>query len=250
MKELQNLSGYLNFLHKAIVPGRTFTRRMYAKFSGKKFLNKKGEPLRQYHHVSLDAEFRNDCAMWEEFLIHEEIVNRPFIDLNHTLVATKVGLYSDASANPELGFGAIFRGKSWIFGKWEKGFIEKENPGIAYLELYGLCAGILTWGQHFANARVIVFCDNESVKYTVNSMSGKCKNTMRLLRLLTLDNLKWNRRIFVEHIPGKNNDLSDALSRLDFQRFFKDAPSTVNKYPENLPTCIWPLSKIWESEKI
>ena len=32
VKELQKLSGYLNFLTRVIVPGRTFTRRMYVKF--------------------------------------------------------------------------------------------------------------------------------------------------------------------------------------------------------------------------
>ena len=31
--KLQTLCGYLNFLNKAIYPGRAFTRRMYAKFS-------------------------------------------------------------------------------------------------------------------------------------------------------------------------------------------------------------------------
>ena len=33
MKELQSLYGFLNFIGRAVFPGRTFTRRMYAKFS-------------------------------------------------------------------------------------------------------------------------------------------------------------------------------------------------------------------------
>ena len=33
VRDLQSLCGYLNFLNKAIFPGRVFTRRMYAKFS-------------------------------------------------------------------------------------------------------------------------------------------------------------------------------------------------------------------------
>ena len=33
VKELQSMTGLLNFLNRAIVPGRAFTRRMYAKFS-------------------------------------------------------------------------------------------------------------------------------------------------------------------------------------------------------------------------
>ena len=34
VKELECLAGLLNFLHRAIVPGRAFTRRMYSKFAG------------------------------------------------------------------------------------------------------------------------------------------------------------------------------------------------------------------------
>ena len=34
VKELQSLAGLLNFLNRAIHPGRAFTRRMYSKFSG------------------------------------------------------------------------------------------------------------------------------------------------------------------------------------------------------------------------
>ena len=34
--ELERLAGFLNFLNKAIVPGRTFMHRMYTKFSGQK----------------------------------------------------------------------------------------------------------------------------------------------------------------------------------------------------------------------
>ena len=37
VKELEKLVGFLNFLSKAIVPGRMFTRRMNAKFSGERF---------------------------------------------------------------------------------------------------------------------------------------------------------------------------------------------------------------------
>ena len=248
IRDLQQLSGYLNFLNKAIIPGRTFTRRMYAKFSGNKFLNKKGEPLKQYHHINLDSEFRKDCAMWERFLLSEESVNRPFIDLNITLVATEIGLYSDASANPELGFGAVFKGKSWIFCKWEKGFIEKEKPSIEFLELFGLVAGVLTWSDELAGARYKIFCDNESVKYIVNDMTAKCKQSMKLLRILTLDNMKKDRRIFVEHIDGKSNVLSDTLSRLNLKKFFRNAPVDVNKYCEKLPPEIWPLSHLWYDE--
>ena len=65
IKEVQKLTGLLNFLNRAIVPGRVFTRRMYAKLSTTASTGKK---LKQFHHVNLGAEFRKDASIWESFL--------------------------------------------------------------------------------------------------------------------------------------------------------------------------------------
>ena len=111
VKNLQKLTGHLNFINRAVVPGRVFTRRMYAKFSGSKF-----DKLKQYHHIQIDKEFRHDCAMWERFLEDINSVTWPFIDMKETLDAQSINFFSDALANENLGFGAIFENQ-WIFGK-------------------------------------------------------------------------------------------------------------------------------------
>ena len=66
IKDLQRLSGYLNFLTRAIFPGRTFTHRMYAKF------HQVSATLKPYHHIKLDEEFKDDCRMWLGFLQGED----------------------------------------------------------------------------------------------------------------------------------------------------------------------------------
>ena len=66
VQDIQKLTGYLNFLNRAIVPGRAFTQRMYAKLSMKS--TKTGNPIKMHHHISLDAEFKSDASMWERFL--------------------------------------------------------------------------------------------------------------------------------------------------------------------------------------
>ena len=90
--------------------------------------------------------------------------------------------HSDASKNVSLGFGATFQDK-WLFGQWEPGYIQQNNPSIEYLELYALIAAILTWGEERAlvNARIIIFCDNTAVVEMVNSLTVKCRNCMYLL---------------------------------------------------------------------
>ena len=78
VKEIESLTGTLNFLNRAIIPGRVFTRRMYAKIEHKLINKTSGKVLRPYHHVSLDVEFRNDCQTWITFLKNQHGVNRPF----------------------------------------------------------------------------------------------------------------------------------------------------------------------------
>ena len=107
VKELQKLAGHLNFINRAVVPGCTFTRRMYAKFAG--LLS----TLKPYHHIRLDSEFKADCRIWISFLTELDSVVRPFIDLNETLQADTLNFYTDASANSSLGFGGIFD-KEWF----------------------------------------------------------------------------------------------------------------------------------------
>ena len=65
VKQVQTLTGILNFLHKAIVPGRAFTRRMYSKIP---ITSKSGKQLKGHHHVNIDKEFKGDCWVWIEFL--------------------------------------------------------------------------------------------------------------------------------------------------------------------------------------
>ena len=74
IKQLQVLTGYLNFLTKAIFAGRTFTRRMYAKCCLYEKGPKDNKILKLHHHVKLDQEFKFDCEIWRTFLQnHREV---------------------------------------------------------------------------------------------------------------------------------------------------------------------------------
>ena len=135
MHELQSCAGLLNFLNKAIHPGRAFTQHMYAKFSQVVGMSETGEgqldamstkKLKPHHHISLDSEFRSDCEMWQEFLEQGKLsVCRPFVDLEDVIQADELFFFTDSSANPNLGMGAVFNHK-WLFGQWEEGFVEHE----------------------------------------------------------------------------------------------------------------------------
>ena len=144
MKEIQKLTNLLNFLQKAVVPGRTFPRCMYDQL---KIRNNKGQLLKHYHHVKVDEGFRKDCAVWKCFLLSGDInLCRPFVDFSPSPLAEVLTFYSDVSSNLNLGFGVIFD-SMWMYGHWKNGVIETLQLSIEFLELYALCLGILAWNK-------------------------------------------------------------------------------------------------------
>ena len=170
------------------------------------------------------------------------------VDFSRAIEAGTLNFYSDASAAKELGFGAIFNNK-WLYAKWELGYISKFEPSIDYLELFALVCAILSWEdkKELQHSRVVVFSDNSATVAMINSMSSSCRNCMYLLRLLTLNNLIHNRRVFAKHVWGILNDLPDALSRLQFKRFWHLAPKSMDKEPSEISAMVWPASHIWQT---
>ena len=208
--------------------------------------------LKQYHHITLDSEFKADAAIWREFLLQAETfpetLCRPFVDLSLELQAQEIDLYTDSSANENLGFGGIFMNR-WFFGKWESNFIRKARPSIQYLELYAVCMAVFIWIEYFQNFRLILHCDNSSVVGMLNASTSGCPHCIILIRKLMVKCLQYNTRIFAQHVDGLDNGLSDSLSRLQFNRFFRlarKAKKNVSVLPEILSEEIWPVSKIWQ----
>ena len=174
-KELQSLTGLLNFLTRAIVPGRAFTRRLFTKIP--EYIYKMQQrKLKFYHHVTVDREFKFDCQMWLTFLEcvseNKQLLCRPFIDFeSKSVTARELNFFTDASKKETYGFGAIYK-QEWTCGIWEEGFIQKYDPSIEYLELYAVCIGVFCWGKDITNTRVINFCDNQAVVHMINNRGG------------------------------------------------------------------------------
>ena len=57
---LQKLCRFLNFICRAIVPGRAFTRRLYVHLVGNN--------LKPHHHIKITGEMKVDLRFWSEFL--------------------------------------------------------------------------------------------------------------------------------------------------------------------------------------
>ena len=107
MHQLQCLCGFLNFLCRCIIPGRAFTRRLYA-FTAN---------LHPHHHIRVSQEMKLHLRTWKTFLSNPSVYCRPFRDFTNAWTVEVLDFYTDSSRNFRLGFGGIC-GSHWIWGQW------------------------------------------------------------------------------------------------------------------------------------
>lgn len=240
--ELQKLTGQLNFLSKAVVPGRAFTRRMYNKFSN----------MKQYHHIRVDSELKLDCQVWYQFLLNPCNVARPFADFEEQTVSEVINLTSDASLNQSLGFAGVFKRPgingqmttSWFAQKWPAKFIQKSKCSIEVAELIGTCTAVTVWADELKGRRVTIWCDNQAVVHMVNNTTSSCRKCMFLIRHLTLLCMQFGIRVFCKYISTTSNRDSDLLSRLKIAAFFQNQEHAVDADPTVLPSSLWPFPQV------
>ena len=217
-----SLIGTLSFACKVIKPGRIFLRRLIDLSTTVKSLN---------HHIDLNSDARADIIWWVEFLPTWNGLasfQEPPVSANH------LSLFTDAAAS--LGFGASF-GSHWFSCPWPN---TDHDHHISFLELFAVVAAIFTWADKLINKQIILHTDNMAIVHIWKTGSCKDKSLMKLIRSLFLFTAQHNINLFLTHIPGHNNYLSDALSRLQVTKFRKLCPEADNEAAV-IPTSIWKL---------
>ena len=239
---IQKLCGLLNFICRAIYPGRPFLMRLYNSLAGFK-----QKELKQHHHVRLVIDTIQDLMVWKMFLGTPNAYCRPFMDFDSYLDAEILDWYTDEAKCQGKGYRG-HHGQEWFQGVWESHVLELLDPSIEYLELYAVAISILLWADNYRNKRIILFCDNESIVYMINRQSSKCKNCMVLIRMITFQGLISNTRIYARHIKTTENGRADALSRNKEARFFslsRDSNVEPDKFPQRIPEILSDISRIW-----
>ena len=211
LRDLQVICGHLNFICRCVIPGRAFKRRMYLAMSGLR---------KPHHHTRLTRRLKNDLKMWLEFLKHPEVFSRPFLDFGNAVNAQEINLYTDASRNANLGAGGICE-QSWFLLRWDKVFILENQSSIEFLELYAVTVAVLAWIHRFKNRRVILFCDNMAVVHMINKNTSSCDRCLNLIRLIVLESMMQNVRVFATYVTSKGNKLADLLSRMKLPSFLR-----------------------------
>ena len=202
--------------------------------------------MKPYHHIYVNSEIKKDLLLWLKSLKHPTAYARPFMDFSKYLVASEIQFYTDASKNMHLGWGG-WCNDSFYYQQWDSNFIVKKDPSIEYLELYAVTVGLELWLANFANQRIIILCDNESVCKMLNKTTSSCKNCMILMSRIVLLPMTTNTRVFARHIGTKLNKLADDLSRMKLNSFNKLFQGK-DKYPTPIPDELWPMEKVWMDE--
>ena len=239
--QIQKLCGILNFLCWAIVPGRPFTMRLYVALTGYK------NTLKPYHHVRIPADTLNDLRVWRTFLTTPFAFWRPFIDFSHFTTAIALDWFTDSAKAISKGFGG-HHGSAWFHGLWPAQFLTKYDPSISYLELYAVVVSAVLWLNNHKNSRIVLFCDKEGVVHMINSQSSRCKNCMVLLRILTLQCMIDNVRVYARHVGTKANGRADALSRDEigkFRQLSSQANQGIDEHPSKIPAILSEIEKLW-----
>ena len=72
-------------------------------------------------------------------------------------------------------------------------------------------------GGEWRNRRIQFDCDNQSVVAIINSGTSKDNHIMQLVRELFLCAARMNFTIIEKHVPRKDNNIADSLSRFNMQ---------------------------------
>ena len=237
LRDMEQLCGFLNFLNKSVVRGRTFMRRMYTY----------GRHLtKRHHHFQVDTELKMDIDMWLEFLKHPSVYSRSFFDMSYRQYFSTLNFYTDASSLH--GCGGVHNDE-WFLIPWDEDFITMNELSINYLELYALTVGVMSWlKDEYQGKNLVIFCDNQSVIHMVNQGISKCRNCMILIRSLVLHCMIYYIKLKVKYVRSSDNTYADYLSRMMYGKFRKLARingDVFRSQPIQVPDDLWPMDKLW-----
>ena len=226
-KELLSLIGKLSFCCKVLPAGRIFLRRMIDLSTSVKKLN---------HHIPLTTEAQLDIRWWINFL--PSWSGKSLILSNKWTPSPMLHLYTDASGLH--GWGAYWSGR-WLQSRWTPA---QQHMDITWKEMFAIVAAVHTWGSFWPRQKILFHCDNQSVVDIWDKGSTRVAHTMALVRLLYFCAVRYSLNVCVVHVPGVCNDIADAVSRFQMDRFRKLAPN-ANPSPDNIPA--WPMQTFMQA---
>ena len=225
VRDLESVTGLMSYCSRAIPSSRAFIRRFYDLLSSIK--NRK--PL---YKVRINNEVKADVTMWLQFL--HSFNGQCLFPEKNWLSNHILQLFTDSSGNPGLGCGAYFCGH-WVQFPWPIQWHDLPlMRNLALLELIPIVLALYLWAPHLSQKRIIFRTDNIALVSIINKRSSKDKQIMKLIRPLVLLTMRHHIQFKAFHIEGAQNQIADALSRFQVQRFRSLAPA-ADLLPATIP---------------
>jgi len=215
VRELQSITGLLNFACAVVRPGRFYLRRIISHTARlEALLRKEGDSrVRKGVHAQfpLSAAVKADIAWWAKFLPEWDGVSLLY-ELEWEQ-AERIELFTDACQD---GYGAMY-GSSWFAGTWSPEQMASAQPAsrysMPYLELHALVQAAATWGPSWRGKKIIFRCDAHAAVQAIDARRSRDPGMMHLLRHLSLLACTHGFDFRCEHIAGVTNVAADLLSR-------------------------------------
>ena len=242
VKLLQQITGTLNFFCRAIPSGHPFIGRLYKAITTVTTEGRKPNPK---FKIRVNKGMEDDIRMWLRFLTDPTFAKHREIPFTTFLGKMDDGplIYADCVGCATKGFSCIFPEQGlWAFGPWPREFFCQRKPNIMLLELYAIVVVVDIWASLLRNKHVRLRSDNMSTVYELNKKSSRKVECMALLWHLTHTCLSFQIYVTARHEPGKQNILSDILSRGKVRLFKEKTQGKFREYPTPLTLSLVPIS--------
>ena len=237
-KEIQEVTGSLNFICAAIPAGKVFIADLY-----KLLRAPDGSKRKQGHHRRITWSVYKDMLVFCTFLVEcsqERFRSIPFL-IKDKRFNEEIQLFADAAGARELGFGCIY-GSRWAFGRWsDTKLFHCITPNIALLELLAIVMATELWAKHLQGQAIVLRSDNTATVASINSMKSVIPEAQELLKHMSLNCL--HNQIFFKavHIQGSEfgeadvSLMSTKISSQEFDENWHNSPFPIgqkNKKPD------------------